>query len=118
MLVRDGIVEKMFIEPDEPGDPYHVSDADTMLRYLAPSAPKPLDVAVLSRDGCAYCARAKGLLRDAGISFEELVLNRNFSDRTLRAVTDATTYPQVFVNGERIGGADALETWLAGRRAA
>lgn len=27
MLVRDGVIEKMFIEPEEPGDPYHVSDA-------------------------------------------------------------------------------------------
>jgi peroxiredoxin len=34
MLVRDGVIEKMFIEPDQPGDPFEVSDADTMLRYL------------------------------------------------------------------------------------
>ena len=34
MLVRDGVIEKMFIEPEEPGDPYGVSDADTMLQYL------------------------------------------------------------------------------------
>jgi peroxiredoxin len=34
MLVRDGVIEKMFIEPDIEGDPYQVSDADTMLRYL------------------------------------------------------------------------------------
>ncbi len=31
MLVRDGVIEKMFIEPDKPGDPFEVSDADTML---------------------------------------------------------------------------------------
>ena len=31
MLVKDGVIDKMFIEPDEPGDPFHVSDADTML---------------------------------------------------------------------------------------
>lgn len=36
MLVKDGIIEKMFIEPDLPGDPFEVSDADTMLDYLAP----------------------------------------------------------------------------------
>jgi len=113
MLVRDGVIEKMFIEPELPGDPYEVSDADTMLRYVAPNAPQPVDVTVFSRPGCAFCARAKGLLRDAGFDFEELELNRNFSDRTLRAVAAATTYPQVFVNGECIGGADALEEWLA-----
>ncbi len=38
MLVRDGMIEKMFIEPEEPGDPFTVSDADTMLNYLTPQA--------------------------------------------------------------------------------
>ncbi len=116
MLVRDGVIEKMFIEPEVPGDPYEVSDADTMLRHIAPDAPKPMDVSIFSRPGCTHCARAKGLLRDAGIDFEVLELNRDFSDRTLRAVTAATTYPQIFVNGQGIGGADALEEWLADRQ--
>ena len=31
MLVNDGRIEKMFIEPDKAGDPFEVSDADTML---------------------------------------------------------------------------------------
>ncbi len=117
MLVRDGVVEKAFIEPDEPGDPFHVSDADTMLEYIAPEAAKPFDVTVFSRPGCVFCAKAKGLLRDAGIEFEELVLNRDYTDNTLRAVANATTYPQVFVDGELVGGADDLETWLESRTA-
>jgi glutaredoxin-like protein len=112
MLVRDGVIEKMFIEPDEPGDPFHVSDADTMLKYLDPEAKAPYDVAVFSRPGCPFCAKAKGLLRDAEIEFEELVLNRDYTDRTLRAVSEELTFPQVFIDGQRIGGADALETWL------
>jgi len=115
MLVKDGVVEKMFIEPDVPGDPFEVSDADTMLAHVAPGAPRPLDVTVFSREGCPYCARAKGLLRDAGIRFEELVLNRDFSEATIRAVSGRSTVPQVFVNGERIGGSEELESWLAGQ---
>ena len=113
MLVRDGIIEKMFIEPEESGDPFVVSDADTMLEYLDPSARKPLDATVFTRPGCAYCAKAKGLLRDAGIEFEELVLNEDYTDRTLRAVANATSYPQVFIDGVKIGGTDDLENWLA-----
>jgi glutaredoxin-like protein len=112
MLVRDGVIEKMFVEPDVPGDPFSVSDADTMLAYLDPTAARPHDATVFSRPGCPYCARAKGLLRDAGIEFEELVLNRDYTDRTLRAVANATSYPQVFVNGEHVGGSDELEAWL------
>jgi peroxiredoxin len=57
MLVRDGVIEKMFIEPPKPGDPFEVSDADTMLAYLDPDAAKPDQVAVLTREGCAFCAR-------------------------------------------------------------
>ena len=118
MLVRDGVIEKMFVEPDQPGDPYGVSDADTMLEYLAPNVQKPFDVTVFSRQGCAHCVRAKSLLDSAGIDYEELVLNRDYSDRTLRAVTAAATFPQVFVNGDLVGGADELGQWLAARRAA
>ena len=114
MLVRDGVVEKMFIEPEKPGDPFEVSDADTMLSYLAPNETKPADVTVFSRSGCPHCARAKAALRDADIDFEALELNTDFSDRTLRAVSGGTTVPQVFVNGELIGGADDLEAWLLG----
>ncbi len=115
MLVRDGVIEKMFIEPEEPGDPFQVSDADTMLKYLAPNGALPYDVTVFTRDGCPYCVRAKGLLNEAGIEFEELVLNRDYTDRTLRAVTTNTTYPQVFINGRLVGGSDDLAKWLADR---
>lgn len=112
MLVKDGVIEKMFIEPDVPGDPFTVSDADTMLHYLAPSAELPSDVTVFSRDGCPHCVRAKGLLNDAGIEIDELVLNRDYTESTIRAVSGASTVPQVFVNGKLIGGADELESWL------
>ena len=118
MLVKDGIIEKMFIEPEKAGDPFENSDADTMLDYIAPKASKPLDVTVFARKGCMYCARAKGLLHDAGIEFEELVLNQDYTDHTLRAVANSTTYPQVFINGEHIGGAEQLEKWLEEKKAA
>lgn len=113
MLVRDGVIEKMFIEEEVPGDPFSVSDADTMLAHIDPEAERPIDATVFSRPGCPFCVRAKGLLHDAGIEFEELELNRDYTDRTLRAVADATTYPQVFINGEHIGGSDELEEWLS-----
>jgi len=113
MLVKDGVIEKMFIEPNVPGDPYEVSDADTMLTYMAPDAKRPLDVSVFTRPGCEYCARAKGMLRDAGIPFEELVLNRDYTDRTLRAVAGADSVPQVFINGDCVGGSESLAEWLA-----
>ena len=118
MLVKDGVIEKMFIEPEVPGDPYQVSDADTMLNYIAPKSEKPHDITVFSRLGCSHCGRAKGHLEARGLPFEELVLNRDYSERTLRAVAGATSTPQIFVDGEHIGGADDLESWLDQRKAA
>lgn len=118
MLVKDGVIKKMFIEPDLPGDPFEVSDADTMLDFIAPNASKPLDVTVFSREGCEYCARAKGLLQDAGIEFDELVLNRDFSEATIRAVSGKSTVPQVFINGDYIGGSEDLERYFNDKQAA
>ncbi len=89
----------------------------SMLAYIAPKAPKPLDVTVFTRKSCPHCVRAKTRLAEAGIGFEELTLNKQFSDRTLRAVAGSTSVPQIFVNGAHIGGADDLEKWLVGRKA-
>jgi glutaredoxin-like protein len=118
MLVKDGIIEKMFIEADLPGDPFEVSDADTMLGYIAPNAELPLNVTLFSRDGCAYCATAKALLKSAGIEYQELVLNRDFSESTIRAVSGEATVPQVFINGDLIGGSEALQEYFAKTKAA
>lgn len=116
MLVEDGIVKKMFIEPEVPGDPFQVSDADTMLNHLAPSAQKPLFFSMISRPGCPHCARARKLLQSKGYLFEEIELNRHITSRTLRAISGGTTTPQVFHEGKLIGTADQLERWVNEQR--
>jgi len=113
MLVKDGVIEKQFIEPNVPGDPYGVSDADTMLDHIAPDAKRPLDVSIFTRSGCEYCAQAKALLQQHGIAYEELVLNRDYTSRTLRAVAGIDSVPQVFINGDYVGGAESLAEWFA-----
>ena len=114
MLVRDGVIEKMFIEPDVPGDPFEVSDADTMLNYINPKARKPRPVSLITKPGCPFCARAKALLNEHGMPYEEIVLGHDASIRSLRAITGKETVPQVFIDGEHIGGSEALEAWFAG----
>jgi glutaredoxin len=56
--------------------------------------------------------RAKGIVRDAGFHFEELLLNWDYTDATLRAVSGRSTVPEIFINGDFIGGAEELETYL------
>jgi glutaredoxin-like protein len=112
MLVKDGVVEKMFIEPNKPGDPFEVSDADTMLEYINPEAVKPKSVAMITKPGCPYCARAKQLLNDRNIAFEEIVLGKDATSRSVKAISGNATVPQIFFDGQIIGGSDDLEKYL------
>ena len=112
MLVRDGKIEKMFIEADVPGDPFDVSDADTMLRFINPAVRMPLDVVIFTKPGCPYCAKAKAMLQKHGISYDELTLGEAFSGRGLRAVSGAESMPQVFIDGDHVGGSEALAAWF------
>lgn len=113
MLVNDGKIEKMFIEPQKPGDPFEVSDADTMLEHINPEAESPKRVTLFTKPGCPHCTRAKNLLSDKGYKYEEVELGKNgVSFSSLMAVSGAGTTPQVFIDGELVGTADALEAYF------
>ncbi|GAA6186852.1 glutathione peroxidase [Aliiglaciecola sp. NS0011-25] len=112
MLVKDGVVDKMFIEPDLPGDPFEVSDADTMLEYIAPGAAKPEAVSIFTKPGCPFCSKAKALLKDKGYSYEEIVMGAGATLTSLKAITGRDTVPQVFIGGKHIGGSEELEAYF------
>jgi len=112
MLVKNGIVEQMFVEPDVPGDPFEVSDADTMLEYINPQATKPQSVAMITKPGCPYCGKAKVLLMEKGIDFEEIILGQDATSVSVKAISGNSTVPQIFFDGKNIGGADDLEAFL------
>jgi glutaredoxin-like protein len=118
MLVRDKKIEKMFLEPQKPGDPFEVSDADTMLHYLDPAARLPDQVAMLSREGCPFCAKAKQMLTEAGYDFVEVPLPHTIRSKALGAIAKAQTVPQVFINGRLIGGSEELAAFLKEKKAA
>lgn len=113
MLVRDGVVEKMFVEPEKPGDPFEVSDAATMLAYLNPKAKKPDQVAIMTRDGCQFCVKAKALLEEKGYDYVEIPLAHKVRARAIGAIAGAQTVPQVFINGKHIGGYEELKRWTS-----
>jgi glutaredoxin-like protein len=111
MLVKDGVIVKQFIEPQKPGDPFEVSDADTMLDYINPQAKKPDQVVIFTREGCGFCAKAKALLTDLGYDYAEVPLPHNVRTKVVGALAKAQTVPQIYINGEHIGGAEELERW-------
>ncbi|MFT5353199.1 MAG: glutaredoxin-like protein [Polyangiales bacterium] len=113
MLVDDGVIEKMFIEEEKPGDPFEVSDADTMLNHLNASAQLPPEVTLFTKPGCEFCLKSKELLTQRGLAFETIELSKGISYKSLRNITGQSTAPQIYIDGTRIGGFEELKQHLA-----
>jgi len=113
MLVKNGVIEKMFIEPNLPGDPFEVSDADTMLGYINPDAVQSQEITIFSKPDCPYCKKAKALLTSQGLKFEELTVGTDVNTSMFRAITNSDTVPQVFIDGKNIGGSEDLTAYFS-----
>lgn len=70
---------------------------------------------VWSKYHCSYCDQAKALLTQRGIEFEEKKVGDGYSkEELLEAVPNARTVPQIFLDGELIGGFTELKAHLNG----
>lgn len=68
---------------------------------------------VWSKYHCPYCDQAKALLTSKGIQFEEKKIGDGYTkEELLEAVPTARTVPQIFLDGELIGGFNELRTKL------
>lgn len=70
------------------------------------------EIRVFSKDGCPFCSLLKMELDKKGLEFELVDL----SDDSLRAsfyqTSGVTTVPQLYLNGERIGGwSEVSKNW-------
>ena len=60
---------------------------------------------VWSKDNCPYCVQAKALLTQKNIQFEERKIGDGWTkEQLLEAVPNARTVPQIFLDGELVGG--------------
>ena len=58
---------------------------------------------------CGYCARAKSLLERKGAAYQENDVMEDAAKRAeMRERSRRTTVPQIFINGQHIGGSDEL----------
>jgi glutaredoxin 3 len=59
---------------------------------------------------CGYCARAKALLERKGVAFEEIDVTFSPEKRAeMKARANGrSTVPQIWINGQHIGGSDEL----------
>lgn len=64
---------------------------------------------VWSKPDCPYCVSAKKLLTNKGIQFEERILGFGWNrEQLFEAVPNVRTVPQIFLDGQHIGGYDDL----------
>ena len=67
---------------------------------------------VLPDHTCPYGLLAKRMLDDRGIDFEDRILQSREETDAFKAEHGVSTTPLVFVDGEPIGGSDALADYL------
>ena len=70
---------------------------------------------IWSKYNCPYCDQAKALLTQKGIRYEERKIGDGYSkEELLEAVPNARTVPQIFLDGNLIGGFTELKQHLQG----
>ena len=73
-----------------------------------------MNVTIWSKPACQYCDMAKNLLKANSIEFEEKKIGEGYTrDDLLAAVPTARTVPQIFVDGQLVGGFQELKALLA-----
>ena len=66
-----------------------------------------------SKYHCPYCDMAKSLLEQKGREFEERKIGDGYTkEELLEEVPNARTVPQIFLNGEHVGGYTELQKFL------
>ncbi|MBS0251596.1 MAG: glutaredoxin 3, partial [Proteobacteria bacterium] len=67
-------------------------------------------VEIYEADHCPYCWRAKALLQGKGVAFETINVTADHKkrDEMLSRTRGRYTVPQIFIDGEHVGGCDDL----------
>lgn len=68
------------------------------------------EIVLYSTTVCPFCIRAKMLLNKKNVTFEEINLDKNPErrDEMVKLAGGRRTVPQIFINGQHIGGCDDL----------
>lgn len=95
-------------EVGAPQDPPQVAEATAAVRPTAAAAPAQPRVEIAVRSGCPYSARALRMLRTLGIPHGVQVADDDAARAAVAERSGLASMPQVFIDGEPIGGYDAL----------
>lgn len=67
---------------------------------------------ILPDHTCPFGVRAKAMLEDNGFEIDEHILGSREEVDAFKAEHGVSTTPQIFIDGERIGGSGALRDYL------
>jgi glutaredoxin 3 len=68
---------------------------------------------ILPEHTCPFGVRAKQMLEAAGFEVEDKILSSRDEVEAFKDEHGVDTTPQVFIDGERVGGSDDLELYLS-----
>jgi len=68
------------------------------------------EIVIYTRPGCGYCSMAKQLLNSKGKDFQEFNIwsKDEYKVEMEKRTNGARTVPQIFINGDHVGGSDDL----------
>lgn len=67
------------------------------------------DILMYSTGTCPYCVRARALLKAKGLTFTDIRIDEHPEMRDeMIAKSNRRTVPQIFINGQSIGGCDDI----------
>ena len=72
-----------------------------------------MDAIIWSKPGCKYCTAAKLLLKKSDATIEERIIGEGWTiEQLLQVVPNAKTVPQIFLDGDYVGGYNELNARL------
>lgn len=79
-----------------------------------------MKIVIYSKPNCPWCVKAKELMKKLHMEYSEKILDVNYTREELRemvngsapvSMTPPLTVPQIFVDGNRIGGYEDFADW-------
>ena len=79
-----------------------------------------MTITVYSKNNCVFCTKAKTLLKNLGLEYEEKSLEKDFGSDPSKLIEDigknVRTMPQIKIDGELIGGYNQLVEHFADKK--
>ena len=79
-----------------------------------------MTIIVYSKNNCVFCSKAKALLKNLGLEYEEKTLEKDFDYDPSKLIEDigknVRTMPQIKIDGQLIGGYNQLVEHFADQK--